>query len=234
MLGVPFVPVIDGVSLPEHPETAAAQGSATQVPVMIGCTTGEYVTHATAQPEMDFVTVVQLLHERVRPLGLSGEEIVRRYRQALPDHTPRGIWRAVAGDLVFQNPTTRFSRAHAEYQPVYKYLYGAIEPDEMGAPHGAEVGEVWYRDGMDLNHLPMRQAIADRNFAKVVHNVWVSFILDNEPRTPVGAWPVYSTSQPKVLRLDRGRIGIELDPFDGRTALWQDSSFHAVGGQSHG
>jgi para-nitrobenzyl esterase len=220
MLGVPFVPVIDGISLPEHPEVAAAAGRVAPVPMMTGCTTGEYVTHATAQPEMDFALAAQLLHERVRAFGLTGEEIVQRYRAALPDHSPRGIWRAAAGDLVFQNPTMRFARLHADHQPVYKYLYGPIEPDETGAPHGAEVGEVWYRNGMDTNHLPARQAVTDPDFSLHVHEVWVSFIRDAVPVSPAGAWPAYTARNSQLLRMDKPGFRIETDPFDGRPVLW--------------
>jgi para-nitrobenzyl esterase len=220
MLGVPFVPVIDGVSLPEHPETAAAAGRTVQTPMMIGCTTGEYVTHATAQPDMDFEIASQRLDERVRPCGLSGEEIVRRYRQVLPDHSPLGIWRAIAGDLVFQNPATRFARLHARYQPVYKYLYGTIEPDEQGAPHGAEVGEVWHRSGMDVSQLPARQIATDIKFAQELHDVWVSFIRDAAPVSPAGVWPAYDASSPVILRTEKGVFHVADDPFDGRVALW--------------
>jgi len=228
MLGVPFVPVIDGVSLPEHPEMAARHGRTAQVPMMIGCTTGEYVTHATAQPEMDFAIAAKLLHERVRPMGLMGEEIVHRYRQALPEHTPRGIWRAVAGDLVFQNPATRFARLHADHQPVFKYLYGSIEPDEMGAPHGAEVGEVWYRDGMDVSHLPARQTVTDRQFARDVHDVWVSFLRDDAPQAPAGTWNRYLASEPAVLWLEKGNCRMAPDPFDDRPALWSTGATAAA------
>jgi para-nitrobenzyl esterase len=221
MLGVPFVPVIDGVSLPFHPEEAAKRGEIAPVPMMIGCTTGEYVTHATAQPPMDFDIAAQLLHQRVLPMGLTGAEIVRRYRVALPAHSARGIWRAAAGDLVFQNPTTRFARLHAERHSVYKYLYGPIEADELGAPHGAEVGDVWYRRGMDTSILPARQTVTDRGFAARVHDVWVSFICDSEPSTPAGRWCGYHSNQPQVLRMDRGEFCVTSDPFDGRTALWE-------------
>jgi para-nitrobenzyl esterase len=223
MLGVPFVPVIDGVTLPLHPEDAAACGKTAAVPMMIGCTTGEYVTHATAQPEMDFELAAQLLHQRVLPLGLTGVEVVRRYREVLPEHTARGIWRAIGGDLVFQNPTTRFARLHAAHQPVYKYLYGAIEPDELGAPHGAEVGEVWYRQGMDVSHLPTRQSVKDRTFATAVHHVWVSFIRDAAPETPAGWWPRYSGAKPQILHMEKGVFRLPTDPFDGRTLLWERS-----------
>lgn len=224
MLGVPFVPVIDGISLPRHPEAAAADGKAIAVPMMIGCTTGEYVTHATAQPDMDFEIAASLLHERVRPMGLTGAGIVERYRHALPAHSPRGIWRAVGGDLVFQNPAARFARLHAVHQPVYKYLYGPIEPDERGAPHGAEVGEVWYRRGMDASHLPERQAVTQPDFAEAVHDVWVSFVRDEAPTSPAGDWPRYSASQPKVLHMDGGDFRVIPDPFDRRTALWSKVS----------
>ncbi|MBO0145189.1 carboxylesterase family protein [Agrobacterium sp. Ap1] len=220
-LGVPFVPVIDGSSLPFHPEEAASRGETAPVPMMIGCTTGEYVTHATAQPEMDFEIAAALLHERVRPLGLTGIEIVSRYREALPNHSPRGIWRSVGGDLVFQNPTTRFARLHGVRQPVYKYLYGAIEADEHGAPHGAEVGAVWYRDGMDVSHLPARQAVADPQFARQVHDVWVSFIRDEVPATPAGDWPRHDAADAPVLHMADGKFVIVCDPFDTRTGLWQ-------------
>lgn len=224
MLGVPFVPVIDGVSLPFHPEEAALRGRTAPVPMMIGCTTGEYVTHATAQPDMDFETAAALLHERVRPMGMTGAKIVSRYRNALPNHSPRGIWRAVAGDLVFQNPTTRFARLHAASQPVYKYLYGSIQADELGAPHGAEVGEVWYRNGMDLSNLPARQAVCDPVFARQVHGVWASFIRDEIPATPGGDWPRHTAADPQVLHMADGKFRIAADPFDNRTRLWRTES----------
>jgi para-nitrobenzyl esterase len=220
MLGVPFVPVIDGESLPDHPDFCAARANTAPVPMMIGCTTGEYVTHATAQPDMDFNIAALLLHERVRPMGLTGIEIVRRYRQALPDHSAIGIWRAVAGDLVFQNPASCFARHHASFQPVYKYLYGPLQADELGAPHGAEVSAVWYRKGMDTCHLPERQRVKDRDFASAIHDLWVSFIKDAAPQLPAEPWPTYSADDQTVLHLDSGHFRLVTDPFADRTNLW--------------
>lgn len=220
MLGVPFVPVIDGVSLPEHPETAAREGRTAAVPMMIGCTTGEYVTHATAQPEMDFALCAALLHERVLPRGLSGSRIVELYRRALPGHDPRGIWRAVAGDLVFQLPAIRFARLQARRNPVYKYLYGPLEADELGAPHGAEVGCVWYRDGANSHELPERQRVTGAIFAGAIHDLWASFIRDGRPAAPNGNWPLYQAENPGVLWAGPAGFDVVPDPFDGREVLW--------------
>lgn len=220
MLGVPFVPVIDGVSLPEHPEAAAAAGRTAPVALMIGCTSAEYLVHSTAQPEMDDAACARRVHERVRPLGLSGAEIVARYRAALPDHTGLGLWRAIAGDLVFQNPTTRFARLHGRHQPVFKYLFGAIAPDETGVPHGGEVGHVWYRPGMALDHLRPHQAVTDPDFAHRVHQVWASFLL-GAPMAPPVAWRPRAPGDETVLRLADGRVWLEADTFAARADLWR-------------
>ncbi|TCV93727.1 carboxylesterase/lipase family protein [Biostraticola tofi] len=223
MLGVPFVPVIDGHTLPEHPEQAAQAGRLAPVPMMIGCTSSEYLTHATAQPEMDDAMAARLLDERVRPLGLSGSEIVARYRQVLPTHSARGIWRAVGGDLVFQNPASRLARLHAEFQPVWKYLYGSIDADELGAAHGTELGHVWYREGSDISQLPARQAITDLQLAREIHQLWVTFIRDESPAPPHGmVWPRYNTHSPLLLHLVTGGVfEVCADPFFPRLALWR-------------
>lgn len=219
MLGVPFVPVIDGVSLLEHPDAAAEAGRTMPVPMMIGTTSAEYLTHSTVLPtELTFEAAADLLHQRVRHLGWTGTEIVARYRQALPDHSPHGIWRAVAGDLVFQNPTTRFALRHARNEPVWKYLYGPDLKDETGAAHGAEVGLIWYRKGMDIADQPERQRVKDTTFAAEVHEVWRAFIArDFLPFE----WPRFEEDNQIVLRLADGTIAAEKDKFAERLQLWQ-------------
>ncbi len=214
MLGVPFVPIL-GPSLPRHPLAAAHRGETAPVPMMIGCTTAEYLTHSTALPaDPDLATVTRLLDPRARPAGTTGAAIVARYAAALPDHSPAGLWRAIAGDLVFQNPAIRFARAHAAHQPVWKYLYGPDGADETGAAHGAEVGAVWYRRGMDTADQPAHQRVTDTTFAAKVHDIWAGFIKGAPDWTP------YSPTAPWVMRLARDAVQVERDPFDMRPALW--------------
>lgn len=220
-LGVPFVPVIDARWLPHHPEHAAKAGRVAQVPMMIGCTTGEYVTHSQMHAELTFADAEQRLDPRVRPFGLRGADIIQRYRAHLPDHTALGLWRAIGGDMVFQNPSTRFAQYHSRYQPVYKYLYGTIEEDERGAPHGAEAGHVWYRDRADLSHLRSYQCITDAEFARTLHTLWSSFIHHQLPASGGVSWPAYSETAPLVLRLTPEKIWNEVDPFGQRIDWWK-------------
>lgn len=220
MLGVPFVPVIDGVSLPEHPETAAAAGRTAPVPMMIGCTTAEYLTHSSVLPgQLDVADVARLVHQRVRPLGFSGADIVSRYRAALPAHSAHGLWRAICGDLVFQNPTTRFARLHGASHRVQKYLYGPLGPDEAGIAHGGEVGNVWFRPGADSTALPARQQPDENGFAASVHDLWASFI--HGAAAPAD-WPHHGPADLRILHIAPGAIRSDADPFGDRPALWAD------------
>ncbi|AOR64107.1 carboxylesterase/lipase family protein [Pectobacterium wasabiae] len=220
-LGVPFVPVINAISLPHHPEQAAEIGLVARVPMMIGCTTGEYVTHSKMYSELTFADAEQRLDPRVRPFGLRGVEIIQRYRRHLPNYTALGLWRAIGGDMVFQNPSTRFAQYHSRYQPVYKYLYGTIEDDGHGAPHGAEAGHVWYRDRSNLSHLSAHQRITDAEFARTLHRLWSSFIHHQSPACGGVNWLAFSETTPVVLRLTPEKIWHEDDPFTPRIHWWK-------------
>ncbi|MCU1406795.1 MAG: Carboxylesterase, partial [Glaciihabitans sp.] len=216
-------------SLPHHPEEVARRGETAAVPMIIGCTTAEYLTHATVHPDLDFAGAAELLDPRVAPAGLTGAEIVERYRRILPEHSGKGIWRAVGGDLVFQASSTRFATLHARSQPVFKYLYGSIEPDELGAAHGAEVGSVWFRPDGVVDGLPARHRPTDEAFARLIHQLWVSFVSDEAPRTDgVEDWPRYSADSPRLVWLANGVATEADDPFAGRPALWEPE-FGAAG-----
>lgn len=219
MIGIPFQPVIDGDSLPLHPETAAAQGLTAPVPLLSGCTTAEYWTHSSVLPDdIGFDEVVRLVHERVVPRGLTGEEIVRRYRKALPLHSPAGIWRAVCGDLVFQLPARRLATAHAAHRPSRFYLFGEIAADEAGSPHGAEVPLIWHRDGYAPETLPARARVSDVAAAARAHRIWVSMITDALDDMTL---PSYGDEGAPVLSVTPdGERRVGPDPWAARTRLW--------------
>ena len=218
IVGIPFQPVIDAASLPLDPETAAVQGLVTQVPVMIGTTSAEYLSHSSVHSHLTFTDTARLLDPRVQPLGLSGTDIVNRYRDALPHHDPLGIWRAVAGDLVFQNPTTRYALALSKLQPVHKYLFGDIGPNETGAPHGAELANVWWRKGYKRTNLPARYQDVDQEISRIIHNIWKEFISIEEQQEI--RWKAFSTENKATLSITRDGAAIGTDLFYPRVCLW--------------
>ncbi|GAA3597443.1 carboxylesterase family protein [Kineosporia mesophila] len=217
MLGVAFQPVVDGVSLPTHPELSP---DLAPVPTMIGCTTAEYRTHSTVHPgDLTHTVAAALLHERVRPLGLTGPDLVERYRTALPRHTGLGIWRAIGGDLVFQNPATRF--ADRVPAPVFRYLYGPMEDDELGAAHGAEVGSVWFRGPDHLAVVPERQRPSDHAAARAVHDIWVSFVRDHVPSHRGVPFVTHEPGSTATHHIIGTEVRHTADAFAERAAWWE-------------
>ncbi|MBF0853191.1 carboxylesterase/lipase family protein [Gluconobacter wancherniae] len=218
IVGIPFQPVIDAASLPLDPETAAIRGLVTQVPVMIGTTSAEYLSHSSVHSHLTFADTARLVDPRVQPLGLNGIDIVNRYRDALPHHDPLGIWRAVAGDLVFQNPTTRYALALSNSQPVYKYVFGGIGPNETGAAHGDELANVWWREGYDRTLLPARYQNVDPGISRTVQNIWRNFIyrVDNFDKKS----GLFSEKNKNTLLITQKVQSIVIDPFFPRCSLW--------------
>ncbi|KXV35928.1 carboxylesterase [Gluconobacter thailandicus] len=219
IVGIPFQPVIDAASLPLDPETAAAQGLVTQVPVMIGTTSAEYLSHSSVHSHLTFADTARLLDQRVQPLGVNGIDIVNCYRNALPHHDPLGIWRAVAGDLVFQNPTTRYALALSKFQPVHKYLFGGIGPNETGAAHGAELANVWWRKNYDRTTLPLRYQDVDHEISRIIHNIWCEFI--SSKKIAQKKLNTYSTKNKYITSFKGIEVFMEIDPFFERHLLWK-------------
>ncbi|GBQ20717.1 carboxylesterase/lipase family protein [Gluconacetobacter sacchari] len=220
MVGIPFQPVIDPPTLPMHPEQAAITGRVMPVPVMIGTTSAEYLTHSTAHPHLSLDDTIRLLDPRVRPAGTTGAEIVARYRAALPDHDATGLWRAIAGDLVFQNPTTRYAALLSDWQPVHKYLFGAIGPNETGAAHGDELGCVWWNDATGRATLPERYRNLDPALSRRVHDIWRRFIIGETALCAEGPWPRHARAAPAVLWIRPSGTIVTPDPFGYRPGLW--------------
>ncbi len=221
VLGLPFQPVVDGVTLPAAPADAVAAGSAAGVPMMIGTTTGEAVVHTSIHDELSTARAAELLEPRLSPLGLRGAAAVRYYRELFPQLTGKGLLTVITGDLVFQMPTSRFAAAHAAHAPVYKYLFGEFDDNGGGAPHGAELGYVWRGTDGPPPGLPDRFVPADAELAETVHAAWVAFILDGRPSAPaVATWPTFDPAEPLLVRLSSAGVHMETDPFAGRLAFW--------------
>ncbi|GAB2895142.1 carboxylesterase/lipase family protein [Streptomyces mayteni] len=221
VLGLPFQPVVDGVTLPAPPTEAVAAGSAAGIPMMIGTTTGEAVTHTSIHDEMTPARAAELLEPRLSPLGRSGADAVRHYAGLFPELSGKGLLTVITGDLVFQMPTSRFAEAQAAHAPVYKYLFGEFGDNGGGARHGAELGYVWRGPDGPPPGLPARFLPTDDALAETVHAAWVSFVRDGRPAVPgVADWPAFDPARPELVRMSGTGTAVEHDRFAGRLAFW--------------
>ena len=133
-LAVPFLPVVDGAFLPQHPLRAVEQGAAAGVDLLIGTNRDELTLFSLGRPELmalDEARALQLGRQR-RP-GCAGDRTAERLS--------RGAHGAGGGD--------RPSRAHGRHR--HRRRLSLAQPPAGRGPAGA-----W---GADLR-LPVRVGVA--------------------------------------------------------------------------
>ena len=123
MVPLPFLPVVDGIFLPEHPLTAVAKGGSTGVDLLIGTNRDELTLFGLGNPAL-----MALDEDGARGWvanavpDMSATEVVDAYRAARRARgEPVGatdIWVAVGTDVVFRWPDIPGSRGfnHLPYR----------------------------------------------------------------------------------------------------------------------
>ncbi len=117
-LPLPLLPVVDGGLLGVPPEEAVADGSAADVPLLIGTNRDEAAFFAVGMEQVRSLDDAGLRHwvARVVPDPADVERLVDAYTEARTLRraavTPRDLWVAIASDVIFRLPSLRLADAH--------------------------------------------------------------------------------------------------------------------------
>ncbi len=216
--GLPtFGPVVDGDYLPKSPVEAFADGSAHQVPLIIGTNRNEGT-----------------LFKRV-PLGLlmTEESISQMFANTEPDAkgritgaygaplTPKSMVQ-FGGDHTFWVGSVALTEAHSEHAPTYAYRYD-FSPRIMkwlglGATHASELFAVFgiYRGKVGR----LLAGLGDRRDALGVtsemQGQWLAFAKTGEP---LESWPRY-TPKVRATRIFDRYSYVEVDPWRSYREAW--------------
>ena len=134
MIPLPFLPVVDGVLLPDHPLAAVANGAAAGIDLLIGTNRDELTLFGLGNPALmalDEDGVTRWVANAVP--DMSGAEVIDAYRSARRARgesiEPNDIWVAVGTDIVFRWPSLQLAAAHvARGSRVYVYLFDWESP----------------------------------------------------------------------------------------------------------
>ncbi len=117
MMPLPFLPVVDGVFLPEHPLAAVANGRATGVDLLIGTNRDELTLFGLGNPALmalDEQGTERWVANAVP--DMSADEVIDAYRAARRARAEpveaQDIWVAVGTDIVFRWPSLQLAAAH--------------------------------------------------------------------------------------------------------------------------
>jgi para-nitrobenzyl esterase len=228
-LGVlPFQPVVDGEVLPQPPLEAIANGSAKNIPVMIGTTSQEWKLFAVMDQQLPAMDEAKLLRrcQRLVPAE-AAPNLIAAYRKALPKsglaNTPAELFTAIQTDRLFRIPAIRLAEAQRQYQPVYVYLFTWTSPymgGALGACHALELGFLFgtLEETFSGSKLPGADTLA-----KNLQDAWLAFARTGNPSSDsLGKWPPYGDSRETML-LGR-ECTLAAAPFDEERRAWESIS----------
>ncbi|MGZ6885567.1 MAG: carboxylesterase/lipase family protein [Acidimicrobiia bacterium] len=213
---LPFMPVVDGSTLPKRPIDSVREGLGA-VPTVIG-TTKDEMTLFTALDlgigELDGDAVNRALEAS---FGNRAREIHAAYAALYPDASPRDLLTVIATDRVFRIPAIRLAEAGIPHRPTFMYLFAWETPvfdGKLKSCHALELPFMW--DAIDKPGLSVLTGKGDerQGIADVMHAAWISFARTGDP-----GWPAYDTHRRATERFDVVADVVE-DPMGAQRELW--------------
>lgn len=220
-----FAPVIDGVTLPNHPLELIAQGADLPVPLLIGTNRDEWrlftvllggnMEEVKADLSQTFGTATGYVHEI--------------YTQRRADKVPDLAWIDMQGDRVFRIPALRQAEAQVRRgAPVWMYRFDWASPafgEQLGACHGIELPFVWKSLHNPLAQFLLGDAIAEiEPLVNRIHATWATFIRTGNPNTTaLPDWPRYDLTHRTTMLLNEVSQVVD-DPQAELLPFWENVS----------
>ena len=198
MIPLPFLPVVDGVFLPDDPMVAVANGSSTGVDLLIGTNRDELTLFGLGNPALmalDDEGVQRWVANAVP--DMPAVDVIDAYREArVARSEPVGaqdIWVAVGTDAVFRWPSLQLAATHrAQGARTFVYLFDWESPafgGLLGACHALELPFVF-----GAVHLPVVQMFSGtgpevESLSEKMQKAWLAFAGSGSPsHEGIGEW----------------------------------------------
>lgn len=206
----PFLPVVDGVSLPRHPAEALLHGAAAGIEVMIGWTREEAnfgfalnEVHAAADRDQVTARIADTFGAEAAP------GVYAAYERARPGARPADVLMDLITDELFRVPALRLAEARAEAgHPVWAYQFdfpAAAYEGRLGAAHCLELPFAFANFGQWAD-APLTSgldpAVRD-GLAHTMHEAWIAFVRTGDPNHPdMPTWSPYEKDTRTTMRFD--------------------------------
>ncbi len=216
-----FAPVVDGITLPQHPFWNGASTLSRHVPLMIGSTRTEMTEYFLAgQPSAPQRTVAEIERDLAPVFGNDSGAILAHYRAA---HPAASLWEVDA--LIRSDwPTRFFSRRIADEQarlggaPVWAYRMDWETRARGGllmSPHAIDIAFVL--DTVGAEAVEPGELGDQKRMLRQMGRAWLAFARTGNPNhRGLPAWPRYDGTRPTMLfnlesKIARSPDGADLD-----------------------
>ena len=199
-----FAPVVDGITLPQHPFWNGASRLSRHVPLMIGSTRTEMTEYfLTSHPSAPQRTAAEIESDLAPIFGNDAGAILAHYRSA---HPAASLWEVDA--LIRSDwPTRFFSRRIADQQarlkgaPVWAYRMDWATRARDGllmSPHAIDIAFVL--DTVGAEPVESGELDAQTRMSRQMGGAWLAFARKGDPNHPgLSAWPAYGEKRQTML-----------------------------------
>lgn len=225
ILGGPaFGIVVEGDLVPRDPLEALLDGTARDIPLLLGWTSEEHrlwLAPTGLTERIDRLGAVAMAGAMAR--CHCGPDVPRGYRNARPDAPISDLVGQMVTDYLLRRPLHRLADSRTGYASthVYEFAWRSNRPG-LGACHALELGFVF-----DSAEVPEAAKLAGpdapRELAHEMHTAWVRFATDGDP-----GWPAWDVAHP-VRVFDGDGDPVVHGPRDTEMALWDAASTPQAG-----
>ena len=234
-ISLPFLPIVDGILIKEHPYETYKKGQENPVDLLIGTNRDEMNLFSLSIPDL-----AKLSFEMIPGLFAKKPELISGYSDVLPDSlidryrdlldesvSPLKLWCTLATDVAFRIPSICIAKAHSSNHGVddkvktYCYRFEWVSSflsGNLGSCHGLEIPFVF--DLLDHPFIGMF-AGADRpeskGLSEFMTSAWYNFA---KTGIPDGHWDAYDESSQKIMIINADSKCAK-DDLNEFTKLWE-------------
>jgi para-nitrobenzyl esterase len=222
--GLALQPTLDNKVLTQFPLDAIKNGSAKDIPVLIGTNLDEWRFMAAMDPHVAKLDQDGLIRRLVHISEHTDvEKLIESYRIS---RTERGasttlpdLFMAIQGDWSFRVPALRLTEIqHSLGATAFAYLFNWASPmagGKLGSCHFLEVSFVF--GGLDETFSgtgPEAEALRDN-----IQSAWLAFAANSDPAGGfLSPWPVYGNSRETMILGEK--CGLSQEPHDLERQAW--------------
>lgn len=201
-----FNGVVDGVSIPDHPEAQLRGGNNAEVPMMVGATTNEFRTVIDKSIAISDEDLMALLGNVIgrKDTGAGVAEVLAAYPSTDPSSNAERFGEVFTNFAQVQAVRTADAKLAGSAAPVFVYLF-----DGGQARHCDELRYLFRWNSSD--------ALADQ-----ISDTWLAFARHGDPNnSAIPPWPAYTLDKRATMILGASPHVVD-DPLREVRLRWED------------
>jgi para-nitrobenzyl esterase len=241
LIRLPFLPVVDGAFIPQHPLSAVEQGAASGIDLLIGTNKDEATLFGLGDPSLASLEAAGLVRwvENAAP-DLPSGELIESYRQARLDRSegvaPVDLWFATGTDGVFRWPSFQLAAAQGtQGAQTFVYLFEWESPafgGVLGSCHALEVPFVFGAVRIPAVQLFTGGGPEAEALSSVMQQAWLAFARTGDPsHGALGSWPTWDPTTRSTMVFGGQSAPVDA-PRNAELSVWEQYRplFVGVGG----